>query len=180
MDLITLGPECPSLKAMGQKISREHLSPLDIPRQKPWLYQSSSSAVPASIQPLGHQCSPASLLHGGAMPVPRLRLLFISQGQWGIVSCRMAKRWLVKEQSRLFHTPGSCGLGTWLVRCCGQPAAWVLCTKLGCPQARSNCSVLSSELLILLILPTQHRQLLHTLLRRQWLHLARVTRQKLA
>ena len=77
MDPITLGPEYLSLKAMGQKISREHLSPLDLRPQKPWLYQSSNSAVPASIQPLGHQCSPTSLLHGGAMPLPRLHLLFI-------------------------------------------------------------------------------------------------------
>lgn len=77
VDLLTLGPECLSLKAMSQIISRQHLSPLDLPPQKPWLYQSSNSAVPASTQPLGHQCSPMSLLRGGAMPVPRLHLLFI-------------------------------------------------------------------------------------------------------
>lgn len=32
---ITLDPECLSLKAVGQQISREHLSPLDLPPQKP-------------------------------------------------------------------------------------------------------------------------------------------------
>lgn len=55
----------------------------------------------------------------------------------------------------------------------------VPCRKLGCSQARSACSALSSEPLILLILLTQQLQFLHIFLRRQWLHLAQVTREKL-
>lgn len=55
----------------------------------------------------------------------------------------------------------------------------VLCKKLGCLQARCACIVLYTEPLILLILLTQRLQLLHTFLRRQWLLLARMTRQKL-
>lgn len=31
MDPINFGPECLSLKAVGQKVTREHLSPLDLP-----------------------------------------------------------------------------------------------------------------------------------------------------
>lgn len=46
-------PRMPSLKAMGLLISREHLSPLDSPLQKPRLYH--SSAVPVSVTALGRR-----------------------------------------------------------------------------------------------------------------------------
>lgn len=76
VDLITLGPECLSLKTMGQKNSREHLSPLTY-SPKPRLYLSSPSAVPASTQPWGDQRSPMALPHGATMPISGLQVFFV-------------------------------------------------------------------------------------------------------
>lgn len=90
----------------------------------------------------------------------------------------MAKSWLLEEQNRLSMPQTPAALGHGLFGAVDSQLHEVLCRKLGCLQARSGCSVLSSEPLILLILPTERLQLLHAFLRRQRLHLARETRQK--
>lgn len=124
---INLGPECLSLKAVGQKVTREDLSPLDVPPEKPWLYQSSNAAVPVSTKPLGHQCSTMSLLHGGAMPVPRLHCCSFNEANI-LAEWQRSGLWRSKAVS---STPESCGPGTWLLLCYGLPAARGAMQELG-------------------------------------------------
>lgn len=137
--------------------------------------ESFNAAVPVSTKPLGHQCSTMSLLHGGAMPIPRLHCCSFNEAnifaEW--------QRAGLRRRKAVSPTPQSVALGHGFFFATDCQLCEVPCRKLGCFQAGSACCVLSSKPLILLILLTQQLQFLHVLLRRQWLHLAQVTREEL-
>lgn len=125
---------------------------------------------------MGHQCSTMSLLHEGAMPVPRLHCCSFNEANI-LAEWQRAGLWRSKAVSSTPQSPVALGRGFFSAKHrqlrevpAGSQAAFRL---------RSACSVLFSKPLNLLILLTQQLQFLHILLRRQWLHLAQVTREKL-
>lgn len=110
------------------------------------------------------------------MSVPRLHCSSFNEANI-LAEWQRAGLWRSKAVSSTPQSPVALGRGFFFAT--DHQLREVPCRKLGCFQARSACSVLSSEPLILLILLTQKLQFLHIFLRRQWLHLAHVTREKL-
>lgn len=109
------------------------------------------------------------------MPVPRLHCCSFKDTNI-LAEWQRAGLWRRKAVS---STAQSAALGRVFFFATDRQLCEAPCRKSGCFQARSACSVLSSKPLILLILLTQQLQFLQVLLRRQWLHLAQVTREEL-
>lgn len=70
------GPRMPFSEGYGPKDLKGASVPFGLTTPKALSAPILVTAVPLSTGPLGHQCSPMYLLHGGAMPVPSLHVVF--------------------------------------------------------------------------------------------------------